>query len=373
MSEEINDEARKLMKEKGYEIEKFLGSGSYGKVYKAYSANKSRSCAVKVMELKKMSSRFREKCLPRELSVSLIARHQNLVRVWDIFRASEKIFIFMEFAPNGSIRSVVKKRKGVKLKQACKWLHGSCEGIDHMHNKLGISHHDLKCANILLGEKYVPKVADFGFARLSYDVDKEKVIRCETYSGTAPYSCPNKFAKKPYDPFKSDVWSMGIVFFCMIHNKTPYRTSNKKRAVKQFYDYPAHIRAKINNRKITPKGRTLLEKMLHPNEKERLSITDVLSNEWLVKKASAKEKAAVAGSKSSKRSFKESKGKKSSSAKSTSKKSTSAKSVSKRSTSKRFSNADSSSYSKSADSSKREKSGGSAWSSSSASSGDASF
>lgn len=76
---------------KGYSVEKKLGAGAYGTVYKAVHVQSGMVCAVKVMDLTLMNDMFRAKFLPRELQALISCKHENLVQTWDIFRADNKI------------------------------------------------------------------------------------------------------------------------------------------------------------------------------------------------------------------------------------------------------------------------------------------
>jgi len=81
---------------RGYMVEDKLGQGAFGVVYKAVHKTSNQLSAVKVIDLQKMSDRTRTKFLPREIETLIKAKHENLIQVYDIFRADSKMFIFME-------------------------------------------------------------------------------------------------------------------------------------------------------------------------------------------------------------------------------------------------------------------------------------
>lgn len=70
-------------------------------------------CAVKVMDIMKMTEKVREKFLPRELAALMEVKHPNAIRVLDIFKMSKKVYVFMEFAGNGDLSGYVIKNKRV--------------------------------------------------------------------------------------------------------------------------------------------------------------------------------------------------------------------------------------------------------------------
>lgn len=75
---------------KGYRVENKLGQGAFGVVFKAVNKEGQLS-AVKVIDLEKMSDRSKAKFLPREIQTLIDCRHENLIAVYDIFRANNKM------------------------------------------------------------------------------------------------------------------------------------------------------------------------------------------------------------------------------------------------------------------------------------------
>ncbi|XP_017490681.1 PREDICTED: testis-specific serine/threonine-protein kinase 1-like [Rhagoletis zephyria] len=164
---------------KGYKIENKLGAGAFGTVYKAVNRQGQYS-AVKVIDLNKMDSSTREKYLPREISTLIDCRHENLIRVYDIFRCNFKLHIFMELASNGDLAGYATKHNGFKEPLACKWFFQASSGLAYLHNSMKTSHRDIKLDNILLDANMVA-LTDFGFAKQCYDADRHRVILSGTF------------------------------------------------------------------------------------------------------------------------------------------------------------------------------------------------
>lgn len=273
--------------QKGYVIIKRIGGGSYGQVYKAQHIRSKEVCAVKVLDTLKMNEHVTLKFLPRELACMISAKHENVVRVWDIFRSKHKVFIFMEFASNGDISSYMKRNAGLTTEQAATWFLQSCRGLDYLHSRLKVTHRDLKLDNIMLFETFVAKLIDFGFARKAIDSRTNQIQLSHTYCGTAAYNCPNRLTFQPYDPFKSDVYSMGIVLFTMLHNRFPFHLQSAQELLAEVLDYPDFIRSRFKS-DLAPEGRQLIESMIHPIESKRCTLRDVLNNKWLDQLAPSK-------------------------------------------------------------------------------------
>lgn len=136
--EQFDPKTQALFRHKGYFIEKEMAHGAFGKVYKATkqqpkkTSNTSKMTlrdrksssrhagestdqqqtlpvAVKVINLDQVGDEYRARFLPRELEALISIHHPNAIALYDIMRAGGKVFIFMEFAPNGDLADYVEK------------------------------------------------------------------------------------------------------------------------------------------------------------------------------------------------------------------------------------------------------------------------
>ncbi|XP_046920098.1 testis-specific serine/threonine-protein kinase 4 [Dermatophagoides farinae] len=278
---DIDPKTAAVFKRKNYHILNRLGAGAFGTVYKAERINQPNELsAVKVLELTQMTANYRAKFLPRELQALIETKHENIVDVFDIIRANQRIYIFMEFMGGGDIAGYVRKNNGMSLKLACVWFLQITNGLQHLHEQLLMCHRDIKLDNMLLNEQNIAKLSDFGFARQSFDSATNKVLMSTTFCGTLPYYCPQLLQKVPYDPFKADVWAMGVSFFIMLENRFPFHFKEKPLMLQEMTDFPKFIRSRYS-KELSNDARRLLETMLNPNEKERVNIGDVQHNRWL--------------------------------------------------------------------------------------------
>lgn len=236
------------------------------------------------MDMTKMSPKVRDKFLPRELAALMEVKHRYAIRVFDIFRMSHKVYVFMEYASNGDLAAYVKKNKILKEPLACVWFTQTSEAVHYLHTDVKMSHRDIKLDNILLNDSYEAKLTDFGFANLITDENMEIAdMVSETYCGTLPYYSPQLVTKKPYNPFKADVWAMGLVLYAMLCNRFPFHFQDLKKLYKEQTDHPNFIRTRFlsfNSASV----RNLLEMMLNPNEKCRPMMAEVLAHRWVVLK-----------------------------------------------------------------------------------------
>lgn len=189
-----------------------------------------------------MSKKVCEKFLPRELAALMEVKHPNAVRVYDIIKSNHRIYIFMEYAGNGDITGFVKKHKVLKENLAALWFTQTSEAVNYLHTVIHMAHRDIKLDNILLDEKYHCKLTDFGFADLIMDDTNINDVVSETFCGTVPYYSPQLASRQPYNPFKADVWAMGVVLYAMLHNRFPFHFQDVKKMIKEQTDYPYFIK-----------------------------------------------------------------------------------------------------------------------------------
>lgn len=279
---ELDGRTQAVLKKKGYILQKKLAAGAFGQVYSALKTRhdgREEMSAVKVMDLEKCGEKFKQKFLPRELSVLIQVRHINVIKVFDIFRMGGRIYIFMEFAPNGTIADYVKKNDALSESRSKLWFYQTGSALQYCHNKFGIAHRDIKVDNIMLDYNNNAKLTDFGFARIAYDPDTGRLNLSETFCGTLPYYCPQILQKRPYNPFKADVWAMGVVLYGMLNNKFPFKFKDLKRMLQtqlqRVWKY-REDREDVLSRDV----KDLISRIFEPDEPRRPSMDDVMRHPW---------------------------------------------------------------------------------------------
>ncbi|KAL5830501.1 hypothetical protein ACOSQ3_019969 [Xanthoceras sorbifolium] len=192
-----------------------LGQGGFGSVYKGQLLNGS-FIAVKVLE----NSKFSGEEFISEVSTIGRIHHANVVRLLGFCSEGSKRALVYEYMPNGSLdRHIFSKKENG---QAFSWekLHeialGTARGIDYLHNgcDVCIIHFDIKPYNILLDCNFIPKVADFGLAKL---YPKENDFICVSATrGTVGYIAPELISRNfGVVSSKSDVYSFGMLLLEM--------------------------------------------------------------------------------------------------------------------------------------------------------------
>ncbi len=117
-----------------------------------------------MINISKLTSEEREVDLPKELTALMKVKHRYVVRVYDIFRHHEHVFIFMELADGGDLAIYRWHHRPLREALVASWFQKLAEALAYLHLKMAITHRDVKLCNLLLDRRMNTKLCDFGFA-----------------------------------------------------------------------------------------------------------------------------------------------------------------------------------------------------------------
>lgn len=251
-----------------------LGCGRYSKVITGHFVSNGTAVAIKMINTQKVTEEFRSKFLPREIECWKRLNHPHLVRILGHYEAMQHVFLTMEFASGGDMLQHVQRKGPVKERQAMIWMSQVISAVYYMHTR-GIVHRDLKLENIVIfPEEGIIKISDFGFAR--------SVIRgdalSETYCGSKSYSAPEILKGEPYDPYKSDVWSVGVIAFVIVTDCMPYCEKRPNPQIVEAqrlraYEYPSKLY-------LSPECRFSIDTMMTFSWRDRPNISHCSCLPW---------------------------------------------------------------------------------------------
>lgn len=203
----------------GYNCIKEIGHGGFGVCYLA-SCDKypDTEFAIKVIHDKDQTfcDQYKD-----ELEALRLLDHPNIIKVYDFFKEGNFFFIVLEYCTNGTLESYIKINGPIREPLLSSYVQQLIDGFTYMHNK-NVAHHDIKTTNILIDKYNRLKIADFGFSQKHQPNALSKV-----YCGTGIFVAPEIIMKKPYDPFKSDIWSLGITIYRMVTGTYPFTGKNQ--------------------------------------------------------------------------------------------------------------------------------------------------
>jgi serine/threonine-protein kinase PpkA len=201
----------------GYRIERELGRGGMSTVYLAVQESLDRHLALKVMSPSLgYDSAFKDRFL-REGQIVAQLNHPNIITIYDIGFDGNRYFIAMEYVPDPTL--AVRIAQGITVADSIFVIKRIARALDYAHRR-GFIHRDIKPSNILFREHGEPVLADFGIAKaVRGDV---KLTQTGFIPGTPSYMSPEQIRGVDLDG-RSDVYSLGIVFYEMLTGRPPYR------------------------------------------------------------------------------------------------------------------------------------------------------
>ena len=195
-----------------YKILSTIGSGGFGTVFLADDTWIDKKVALKVPH--KQGVDFGE--LLREPRLLASLDHPNIVTILTAEKQENVFFIVMEYVQGETLESVIARDGALDMTRALDYTCQICNAVDHAH-RAGVLHRDLRPSNVLVSDKGLLKVADFGTSRFL-----EIAAHGTTVIGSPPYMAPEQFHGKAV--FASDVYSLGVTMYQMLTGMLPYDT-----------------------------------------------------------------------------------------------------------------------------------------------------
>jgi serine/threonine protein kinase len=203
-----------------YEIVSEIGRGGMGAVYKAHEVGTKRVCAIKMLPShmsgdEGLVTRFR-----REGQACVKLQHGNIVRAYRVGEVDGTHYFAMEFVDGTSVQKLVEQGGPMPIPQAVDIVKQIAQALSYAH-AAGLIHRDIKPANVLVTKDGVAKLADLGLVKELAD-DGIALTQSGTGMGTPAYMPPEQFrSAKRADP-RSDIYSLGAMFYHMVTGKVPY-------------------------------------------------------------------------------------------------------------------------------------------------------
>ena len=182
-----------------------------------------------------------------------------LIKLIDFWVEDTNNCLAFDYYKKGDLYNYLHKKFPLNINKAKKIFIKMVNCVKECHN-LNVIHGDIKLENFLINNDNNFILIDFGMSIIC----KKKTVYTTTYNGTPLYNAPEY--KLGIISFKSDIWSLGIILYLLLHGYLPNYKSNY--SIDYKLDIPLQIRDIINN-------------MLIINYKFRYSIDDILNNEWI--------------------------------------------------------------------------------------------
>jgi serine/threonine-protein kinase len=203
-------------------VDKELGAGAMGAVYRARHEESGKRVAIKIVAPGLAGNETAMARFQREAAILKQLRHPNIVRLVATGRFSGTPFYAMEYVEGESLDRVMARRGRISWEEVVTLGMQLCEALEHAHDR-GIVHRDLKPSNVMVLPDGTLKLTDFGIAK---DLDVTALTSANCTVGTAAYMSPEQCRGERDISHKSDLYSLGIMFYELLTGRKPFHAEN---------------------------------------------------------------------------------------------------------------------------------------------------
>ena len=249
-----------------------IGSGTFSKVKLGLHIPTKQKVAVKILDKDKINDEADIERIKREIHILSILRHPNIVQLYETITSENNIYIIMEYVEGKDLFQYIYSMQHLTEYKSSQLFRQLISCLEYIH-KLGIVHRDIKPENILLTKnKKNIKLVDFG---LSNTYEEGELIK--TACGSPCYAAPEMISGKEYEGFYSDLWSSGVVLYCMLVGKLPFDDED----IKKLY-HNIKIANYIMPNFLSNYAQDILRRILVPNPKRRIKLEDLKRHPFLL-------------------------------------------------------------------------------------------
>ncbi len=270
-----------------YEVQKKIGEGAYGKIYKVKNKQSGDIRAMKQITKTRITDMGK---FQTEIKILSLLDHPNIVRLFEVIEDDKYYNLLEELCTGGELLTRAQNNQ-LKEKDIARIFNQIMSGVAYIHG-MGIAHRDLKLENILFSSEKPSspiKIIDFGFSVFlgknnenSKDKETEnekKTVykRLKSKVGTLYYISP-EIIKGNYDE-KCDIWACGVILYILLAGYPPFNGNTDKEVYNQITNIKLDFE-KERWKNISKYAKELIKNMLTP-AKNRFTAKQVLSSKWL--------------------------------------------------------------------------------------------
>jgi serine/threonine-protein kinase len=247
-----------------YEVEKVIGRGGCGVVYKAFDRELNRPVAIKVLAPHLASSGIARQRFAREARAAAAVVHPNVVPIHGVNSEPKRPYIVMTLVNGRSLDAHVREQGQLEVKDIVRIAQQIASGLAAAHRQ-GLIHRDIKPANILM-EQDISRVmiTDFGLARAA---NEAAITQTGWLAGTPHYMSPEQASGDEIDQ-RSDLFSLGSLIYFMATGREPFH-AEKPFAIIQKIIFEEPTRPRQLNSDIPKTLERLIQKLLSKSAKSR--------------------------------------------------------------------------------------------------------
>lgn len=198
----------KTLNDHGFQMIEQIGSGGYSIIFKVYSAKYNRSFAAKIVNSRSSRHKNSEASIENEISALSHLYHPNIIKMYLSFDQDGFHFMIIELCTLSLFKLIGEKEKtSISPAKISSIICELISAVKFCHDN-GFAHRDIKPINVLFDDYGRVKLADYGLSRRFEPNEKST-----EYLGSPRYISPEIYRKEPFDPFKADIWALGVTIY----------------------------------------------------------------------------------------------------------------------------------------------------------------
>jgi serine/threonine-protein kinase len=262
-----------------YKIVSELGRGGMGVVLKAHEESLNRFVAIKVLgEHLEQDDEYVQRFV-REAQSAAALSHPNIVQIYAISEDQGHHYFVMEYVQGTSVQRMIQTKGKIHPPEAARLILQAAAGLQDAHAQ-DVIHRDIKPANLMVTNRGLVKIADFGLALMGGGTSR--LTATGMLMGTPGYLSPEQCLDQSPDQ-RTDIYSLGVTFFEMVTGTMPFRADSPLALLRLIIEVePPDIRE--INPEVDDELRGIIARMLAKNREDRYpSCTEVIADlqDWL--------------------------------------------------------------------------------------------
>ena len=267
--------SKKDIKEKtigNYQFIKTIGEGTFGKVKLSVHLPTNEYVAIKILEKSKIHDKEELERVEKEIKYLKVFNHIHIIQIYEVIETDKNFYIVMEYVSGGELFNYIVDHEKLSEKEASFFLVQIIYGIREIHNK-NICHRDIKPENLLLTEKKIIKIIDFGLSN-------EYVDYLSTQCGSPCYASPEMIRGMKYSGLMVDIWACGIILYAMLCGYLPFDDKDNNILFRKILQCKLEV-PEENEVILSNEAKDLIKRILVKNPLKRITIDEILCHPFL--------------------------------------------------------------------------------------------